>query len=263
LCLDEVEHCTFQPNINKKEGETQISSEDMIKKRASNKVWVDKMGSNFSGRFPLIYKEGILKQAKVHYFNGQFKQALQLLEQNFNIDFIKMHFYNKNLPEAERAKAIEKLLEKQKQKQKEIKGQFSSNYDDELKKKIEPENTKNPKSLHIMEQVFYIVKDIEDYKDEKKREKKKLENELKLIEQAQKEVKEEVKGSETKTNPHATYIKDKYAKFFKTMMCPLKYFIPYLGKTVLMTLDQDGHIQISMLMFLWVLNVHMLIIFLN
>ena len=30
---------------------------------------------------------------------------------------------------------MEKLLEKQKQTQKDIKGQFSSNYDDELKKK--------------------------------------------------------------------------------------------------------------------------------
>ena len=134
LCLDEVEHCTFQPNINKKEGEIHLQLEDLIKKRMSNKVWVDKMGSNFSGRFPLIHKEGIMKQAKVLYSNGSFKQALHLLEQNFNIDFIKMHFYNKNLNEAERAKAMEKLLESQKQKQKDIKGQFSSNFDDELKK---------------------------------------------------------------------------------------------------------------------------------
>ena len=190
----------------------------------SNKVWVDKMGSNFSGRFPLIHKEGIMKQAKVLYSNGSFKQALHLLEQNFNIDFIKMHFYNKNLNEAERAKAMEKLLESQKQKQKDIKGQFSSNFDDELKKKIEPENTKNPKSLFLMEEVFYIVQDIEDYKEDKKKDKKKLENELKLIEIAQKEIKEEGKtdAKPIEKSVYAKYIKDKYAKFFKTMMCPLK-----------------------------------------
>ena len=190
----------------------------------SNKVWVDKMGSNFSGRFPLIYKEGILKQAKVLYSNGNFKQTLQLLEQNFNIDFIKIYFYNKNLDESERAKAMEKLLEKQKQTQKDIKGQFSSNYDDELKKKIDPENTKNPKSLHIMEEVFYIVQDIECYREDKNKEKKKLEKELKLIESAQKEIKEEGKpdAKPQDKSAQAKYIKDKYAKFFKTMMCPLK-----------------------------------------
>jgi hypothetical protein len=81
--------------------------------------------------------------------------------------------------------------------------------------------------------------DIEEYKKEKKMEAKTIEKELKLIKNSKldkttdtlklthsgkelelKETLSETKISQTQCN----FIKDKYFKFFKSLMCPLKYF---------------------------------------
>lgn len=224
LCLDEVDHCTFQPNINK-DPEHQLPNDEMVKKRLSNKVWVDKMGENFKERFPLIHKEGALKKARIFYNEGKFTDAMRILGQNFNIEFIKLKFDTRYRNEDDKKRQMEKLLDKQKKDHQNIKGNFTNDLDPELKKKIDSEDVQNPKSLHILEEVFYIVKDIEEYTSDQKREKKRIKNELMMIENARKEVNEEkrtnVSKEKTVTN-YASYIKDKYAKFFKTLMCPLK-----------------------------------------
>lgn len=271
LCLEEAEHCTFEPQINKKE--ENISSEDVINKRLSNKIWVDQMGNNFCNRFPLVYKEGIAKKAKIMFKEGNFTDCMKLLESAFEIEEIKAHFdpkfgaiYKKKKDEESR---------KAREEGKNQNDNFSM-FNSEKKKALEKDNFSNPKNKKICEHVFIMVNEMEMYRKSMKKEADKVKQELKVIHQTQKDIKQgkgfsvldsmvsEMKTNSTKfhtntnmsgskakitlnsnntMNPipeenknnmnitlapeHLTYLKDRYFKFFKTIMCPLKEACPF------------------------------------
>ena len=65
MCFDDAEHCTFEPKLQKPDYE--LEKDAIIKSRLNNDNWVKDMGPLFTlvrGN-NTIYKEGILKQAKI------------------------------------------------------------------------------------------------------------------------------------------------------------------------------------------------------
>ncbi len=264
LCLSEAEHCTFEPKLNKnEENYTKNSAEDVINKRVSNKEWVNQMGENFSGRFPLVYKEGIYKQAKVLFQSGKFSDTLSLLATAFNLDAIKAKFD----PKFEVVYKKKLAKEREKDSGKDGNSNHTDNMNifnmmsrDEKKKEVEPDNFDNPKNYQICYGIFDMIKLIEDYKEDRKKKIKKLKEEINIIKETKKESKLYSSNANMKTNDinnkdiqvdtsnqilvastnmntvkslsckqvqqdsshKINFIKDKYFKFFKTIMCPLR-----------------------------------------
>jgi len=263
LCLDEAEHCTFEPKINKKENEY-LDNEEIIKKRVSNKEWVDQMGKNFTASFPLVYKEGIFKKARITYLEGNFSETFKRLSNAFDIDSIKAHFDPKF------ATVYKKKIEQEKKKQNQGNKEIVSMYDNEqnAKKIVQPDDYKNAKNKELCYQIFCMVSEMENYQKAKEREAKKIEEELKIINRFSKEqnLSLEKNGKYLKSSSHnkknnivnnelnessislsknipythldgtdkanlttnyqtlhkENFIKDRYFKFFKSIMCPLK-----------------------------------------
>lgn len=275
LCLNEAEHCTFEPNFNKKENElTGLDTEQIAKKRLSNKAWVEKMGTNLTASNCLIYKEGVAKKARIAYNSGKFTDCMGILKKAFDIDRLLAHFDPK----------FEKIYKERMEKEKTNEDK-EFNYDLKHKKEVPEDRFGDPKNLVICEEVYYMLKDIYDYRDEKKKQAKKLQDELLLIRRAKadpsirmkmnnktltkstKEIvnketsnienknKENNENSDNKDNKdnidkdnnsitqstqyktkastfnltihQAVYINERYFKYFKTMMCPLKSECPY------------------------------------
>jgi hypothetical protein len=258
LCLAEAEHCTFEPKLNKKEN-VYLENEEVIKKRISNKEWVEQMGPNFTESFPLVFKEGIFKKARISFLDGNFTEALKRLSNAFDIDAVKAHF------DAKFAIIHKKNLEQEKKKQNLGKREMVSMYDNEqnAKKNVHADDYKNAKNKELCYQVFCIVSEIENYKKAKEKEAKKIEEELKIIKRFKQDKKlimcETEKGlgnsvvlgnlnnnASLKVNADTpmsyldatnkanlstnyqtlhkeNYLKDRYFKFFKSIMCPLKY----------------------------------------
>jgi hypothetical protein len=271
LCLSEAEHCTFEPKLNKEEN--QLTNEEIINKRISNKMWVTQMGGNFSSRFPLVYKEGIYKKAVIMFQEGRFTDVLNQLQNAFDLDLIKSHFDPKY---AEIYK--KKKLEENKKDGDAPRNDFHSMFNGGggEKKKAEPDDFSNPKNKQICFEVYSILKAIDDHRKSKKREIKKIKDELKIVQETEKEIRlsksismlntttnsgtkfgcTQIGNNNIKTDTNFTstsikqqdkitnmnqgknsslytsldkhsihkinYIKDRYFKFFKTMMCPLK-----------------------------------------
>ncbi len=259
LCFSEAEHCTFEPKTNKKENEF-LDTEEIIKKRISNKEWVENMGTNFTSSFPLVFKEGTFKKARIAYLDGNFTEALKRLSNAFDIDTIKAHFDPKF------AIIHRKKLEEEKKKQAQKK-EMTSMYDSEqnAKKNVQIDDFKNAKNKELCFQVFCMVSDIENYKKAKEKEAKKIEEELKIINKYKNDKslihndnmsllnthnKNALLGNSLNNNVINTnlynatgnldgtnkanlstnyqtlhkenYLKDRYFKFFKSIMCPLK-----------------------------------------
>lgn len=240
LCFNEAEHCTFEPKINKKTNEY-IDNEEIINKRISNKEWVNHMGHNFASSYPLVYKEGCFKKAKIAFQDGNFTETIKILSNAFDIDSIKAHFDPKY------EIIYKKKLEEEKKKEKMNKNEMTSMFDNENNKKkqnIQPDNYKNGKNKEICFQIFSIVSEIESYKKGKEREAKKIEEELKIINKFKNEslniknnnipvndVSNKLANDITSKNYtqadalnkiKENFLKDRYFKFFKSIMCPLK-----------------------------------------
>lgn len=260
LCLGEAEHCTFEPKLNKKENEY-LENEEIIKKRISNKEWVEQMGPNFTSSFPLVYKEGTFKKARIAFLDGNFTEAFKRLSNAFDIEAIKAHF------DAKFALIYKKKLEDEKKKQLYGKKEIVSMYDNEqnAKKNVQPDDYKNAKNKELCYQVFCMVSEMESFKKAKEKEARKIEEELKIINRfrndkslvnGEKSAKALVgnnavnlnlnnKNNVTNVNNNASgnldgsakanlqttnyqtlhkenYLKDRYFKFFKSIMCPLK-----------------------------------------
>lgn len=257
LCLSEAEHCTFEPKLNnKKENSEFLENEEIIKKRISNKEWVDQMGPNFTASFPLVYKEGVFKKARIAFLEGNYSEAIKRLSNAFDVDSIKAHF------DAKFAVIHKKKLEEEKKRQNLGKKEIVSMYDNEqnAKKNVQPDDYKNAKNKELCYQVFCMVSEIDNYKKAKDKEAKKIEEELKIInkfkqdkslilgETANKQLANSLNNASlinhnatnniNTTNLEATnkanlstnyqtlhkenYLKDRYFKFFKSIMCPLK-----------------------------------------
>lgn len=256
MCFSEVEHCTFEPRLNiQKNAE---KPEEVVHKRLSNKEWVVKMGDNFQKRFPLIHKEGQLKVAKIAYQGGDFTKALKIITSNFNVELIKCHF-DKKYEEAYKKRKKEENLKKQEDEIKkesqtqnkegqgeEVKTNFNAHFDDKPSKFDEEKKIVHiaddftiPKNVQICAEVYDIIMDIESFKKERKKEAKKIEDEVNLIKGSKLDKMSDTLKSIKVTNSlgnsmnntlantkcslaHTNYIKDKYFKLFKSIMCPLK-----------------------------------------
>lgn len=214
LCLDEAEHCTFEPKINKNENARQLNNDELINKRISNKAWVEEMGENFSTKFPLVYKEGVLRKAKSSFNDGKFTEVIKILEVAFDLDVIKAYFDPKY------AEIYYKKMEDEHLKQAANQDRYMGH---EKPKNIVSDKFSNPKNKRICEEVYYMLKDMEDYKKDKNKQIKKLEQELTLIKREKNRSNSRVKESLDKnTQLKISFIKDRYFKFFKSIMCPLK-----------------------------------------
>jgi hypothetical protein len=249
MCLNEVEHCTFEPKINKKEDDLRLMSpEDIVNKRISNKVWVNKMGGNFSERFPLVYKEGVCKKVQKIFNEGRYTETLKELEEAFELDPIRAHFdkkfalqYKKRIEEENRKKNEGSTENKNDPNNLQA---LLNQHNNDKKKKVERDDFNNPKNLQICQVVYNMLKVIDDYRKNKAKAAKKIKEELQIFEQAKNEKNIKVENSQVasmsllSTNNQTNvenntklssdtihkinFIKDRYFKFFKTMMCPLK-----------------------------------------
>ena len=241
MCLDEAKHCTFEPKIVKRADDiaklNQMNQDELAEKRLNNMKWVGEMGPNFSAKFPIVYKDGICKKAKIAFADGRFSEVMKLLEKAFDIEQVKAYFDPKFAVELKKRKMEEqKKLEQDKKEGKVDNMEVFKK--EEQKKKIEvtPDDFNKPKNKEICMEVFLMVKAIEDYKKSKKKAAQRLKNEIAMIEYNRKIEKNEIVDSKnikpdekmTEKNPQFKYIKDRYFKFFKTLMCPLKDQCPYI-----------------------------------
>ena len=189
LCFDEVEHCTFEPKLisklYKKDEVNRINNlelEEVALKRISNKAWVDKMGKNYKDRNHLIFKEGIVKKAKVQYNNGNFSECKKLLTTAFNIEEIKIHFdtkYAQLVEKNRKKKAIEDL--KLGKNPADVESNIFKNRYWDNKEGPYPDNFNKAKNKEICRDVFIMINDIDNYYKSQKKEAKKLKDELLLI----------------------------------------------------------------------------------
>jgi len=243
LCFSEVEHCTFEPRLNiQKEGARADNPEEVVAKRLSNKEWVLKMGDNFQKRFPLIHKEGQLKVAKIAYQGGDFTKAMKIINSTFDIEQIKCHFDKKYQEAYKKRKKEEELKKQQAGEETKSSNPFDNNQFMKFGEKeivIVPDDFTVPKNNQICSEVYDIVLDIEGFKKDKKREAKRIEDEVKLIKGSKLDKMSDTLKSvsfnsttgiqlvDTMANTkismaQTNYIKDKYFKLFKSIMCPLK-----------------------------------------
>jgi len=175
LCFNEAEHCTFEPKVNKTENDFNgLTAEDIVKKRLNNKTWVAKMGKNYIQTNPIIFKEGRCKMAKIAYNAGKFQDCIHILNKAFDLERLKAQF-DKNY-----AIIYNKKIEKEKKE-----GNSQREFDYERRKpEVPPDNFKDNKNLEICIEVYSMIKDIDDFKNDRKKQAKKLIDELALIKKA-------------------------------------------------------------------------------
>jgi len=221
MCFDDAEHCTFEPKLTNKN--EPLSKEELIKSRVNNMEWVKDMGKHFTKVRNTIYKEGILKRAKILFADGRYKRTIELLKKAFDLKAIRL--YKKNGEYRPKPKDNEN--------QQDNRPRFAFD-----KKDNEDEPTEiftNEKNKQLIDEVYFMLKTIDEYKKRQKRQTKKLQEELELIEHnknftTNKNVNtREINCDEkyTDKNPQFTFVKEKYFNY-KTKMCPLKDKCPNL-----------------------------------
>jgi hypothetical protein len=89
MCFDDAEHCTFEPKLSKTA--YQLEKDALIESRLNNDKWVNEMGKNFTTVRGTIYKEGILKKAKVLFSEGKYDDTIKLLEKAFDLNVFKAY----------------------------------------------------------------------------------------------------------------------------------------------------------------------------
>ena len=243
MCLSDAKQCTFEPNINKSVKDinkiNNMNQEELIEMRVNNDKWVGEMGKNLTIRYPIIYKEGICRQAKLLFNEGKYNETIELLEKAFSLDDIKAYFdpkfalYLNQKREAERIKN-----ELNKNKKKDILDLLNETEEkkEDKKKKIEviPDNFDNLKNKEICSEVYSMIKSIEYYRKNKQKEAEQLQEEISMIEFNKQLLKDKdkidvkylINPKYKDSNPQFTFIKDKYFNYFKTIMCPLKSQCP-------------------------------------
>lgn len=55
-------------------------------------AYYNKLGKNFEQSHPEVYKAGILKRAKLKYSQGKYEEAMNTLQEGFNIDSLKRRY---------------------------------------------------------------------------------------------------------------------------------------------------------------------------
>ena len=218
MCFDDAEHCTFEPKLSKTA--YQLEKDALIESRLNNDKWVNEMGKNFTTVRGTIYKEGILKKAKVLFSEGKYDDTIKLLEKAFDLDVFKAYkpkfllsegetnqlsqLNKKPEEKKEEDKEGEKKEEKKEGEQKE--GEKKEEEKKEGEKKEEnkkedksnnivmpgfrknidlskpTENFKNEKNTQLLDEIYFMLETIKEYKKRQKLQSKKLKEELNLIE---------------------------------------------------------------------------------
>ena len=229
MCFDDAKHCTFEPNLSNKEIGTK-TKEELVDSRVNNMKWVGEMGVNLIQKFPIKYKEGICKRARILFADGRYEDTIKELQKAFDLDEVKGHFEPEYLEKIKKKRRLEN-----ENNEHDPNAIFKK---EENKKKLEiiPDNYQKPKNAEICNEVYFMLKHIEEYHKRQKKNIKKLKEEIDIIEYNKrfannkpvetKEINLDPKYSEK--NPTFAYIKDKYFNFFKTIMCPLKEQCPFL-----------------------------------
>ena len=220
MCFDDAEHCTFEPKLMKKDNE--LEKDEVINSRLNNMNWVNDMGKNFTAVRGTIYKEGILKRAKIFFEDGRYENTIKELQKAFDLEAIKIFKKNGEY--------------KPKQKDKDNNENKPRSIFDRKKDVNEPtEDFKNEKNLQLIDEVYFMLKTIEIYRKKQKNQSKQLAKEIDMIEYNKKFVNnarvntKDVSNSEyTDKNPQFVFVKDKYFNC-KGEMCPLKEKCPNLN----------------------------------
>ena len=214
MCFDDAEHCTFEPKLQKPDFE--LEKDAIIKSRLNNDNWVKDMGPLFTlvrGN-NTIYKEGILKQAKILFSEGKYEQTEELLKKAFDLDVFKTYKPKFLLKPGETNKFIPSRVEEKKQEKKEEKkeeekeekkeeekeeNKIEENKEEEKKdtrlnniripefkgKKIDlnkpVENMTNPKNTNLLDEIYFMLETIKDYRKKQNKQTKKLQKEMDMI----------------------------------------------------------------------------------
>ena len=268
MCFDDAMHCTFEPKLSKQH----LEKDDLIDSRLNNDKWVKEMGNNFTMVRATIYKEGILKKAKILFSQGKYTDCEKLLKKGFDLDVFKVYkprfllkegetnklfFGNKNNEEKkndkdnEGDKKEEKKEGDKKEEKKEEKKEGEEKKDDKKINNIKmpgfrnnidlskpSENFKSEKNLQLLDEIYFMLETIKEYKKRQKSQSKKLKEELKLINHekdisGKKIVKTKEIDSKEKFDPNKNIqyalMKQKYFNP-KSKMCELQDNCPYYLK---------------------------------
>jgi len=163
--------------------------------------YLDKLGENFKNSNPEVYKQGILKRAKLQVKEGQFQRAFTTIQSGFNIISLKKRYdpsylktfialrlteaRDKKKREAEakrRAAGGEKAEEVKKEDDTKHDMKLSSKFNldnlrediEETQKKMPEEDFENKKLLPILQEAFDLVDMLEKKKKETHKQLKRL-----------------------------------------------------------------------------------------
>ena len=210
MCFDDAEHCTFEPKLQKPSYE--LDKEEVIKSRLNNDKWVKNMGPLFTLVRGTIYKEGILKQAKILFAEGKYEQTEEILKKGFNLDVFKTYKPKFLLKPGETFKVVGGKVEIQKEEKKEGDKKEGDKKEEETKeekkeeeKKEEEkkedknnnikmpgfnrkfdlskpsENFNNEKNIQLLDEIYFMLETIKKYKKGQNKQSKKLKKEMDMI----------------------------------------------------------------------------------
>jgi hypothetical protein len=208
MCFDDAEHCTFEPKLIQNENEG-TEKDDLVKARLNNMEWVNNMGTNFTNVRRTIYKEGVLKRAKIFFEDGRYNDTINELKKAFDLNAIKIF------------KKIGEFKPSQQNQNEQPKSVFDrkKNSDDPI------EDFKNQKNLQLIDEVYFIMRTIEEFHKRQKNKTNELKEEIDIIEKKKKIINNEMVNTKelerdpkySDTNPKTMFIKDKYFNIKKTM----------------------------------------------
>ena len=216
MCFDDAEHCTFEPKLSKPS--FALEKDALIESRLNNDKWVKEMGRNFTTVRGTIYKEGILKKAKILFSEGKYDDTIKLLEKAFDLNVFKGYKPSFLLGEGETNKLSgikkeekkEEMNEENKDEKKEEKKEENKEEEKKEEKKEEEkkeeekkdgqnnnikmpafrrnideskpsENFKNEKNRQLLDEIYFMLETIKEYKKRQKIQSKKLKKEIELI----------------------------------------------------------------------------------
>jgi len=95
----EKENCTFEPEAGSMSKTIDLAlranqniRKDAYLEEADPEAYIQKLGKNFEKYHPEVYKAGVLKRALLRFKEGKFDEALNILDEGFNIESIKKRF---------------------------------------------------------------------------------------------------------------------------------------------------------------------------
>ena len=114
--------------------------------------WLSRLGRNATGRNPMLFKTGVLHQAKLAFKKGQPIKAQEILEDAFNVRSIMQHFAPEKLAKQDAAAANSNNPQRER-----TVGEYQKNT---------RENFDDKKNLPVLEKVFRLLMKIEKRKIE-------------------------------------------------------------------------------------------------